>query len=122
MPLLYFTSEIKDWSVEAEQAAIDQEDDEGSDGGGDTASSLSECNSDNLEAKGMMNFDEIVMVSEDDEQNEDMNEIMKFVRSRTNRWVESHCVFTNPIPLCDFNKLLTHFYLSNSYKFVKRKS
>jgi len=43
----------------------------------------------------MPNFDEIVMVSEDDEQNEDMNEMMKFVRARTNRWVECHSVFTN---------------------------
>ena len=42
-----------------------------------------------------MGFDEIVMVSEDDEQNEDMNEMMKCVRARTNRWVQCHTVFTN---------------------------
>ena len=42
-----------------------------------------------------MGFDEIVMVSEDDEQNDDMNEMMKCVRARTSRWVECHSVFTN---------------------------
>ena len=42
-----------------------------------------------------MGFDEIIVVSEDDEQNDDMNEMMKCVRARTNRWIQCHSVFTN---------------------------